>query len=538
MTMMTTAMPTASRRAIPVIPDSAPFSGAQRAWLNGFLAGLVNEPSAQPVSESTAPALVEQEEELPWHDPALSMDERLKLAEGQPKEHVLMAAMAQLDCGACGYVCKTYSQAIARGEEPDLTKCAPGGTETAKKLKQLLPAGGAASAGVVAVSEVRLKVPTTADGKHVYDRRNPFPARMLACSPLTKSGSNKDTRLVALDLKNSGLSYKVGDSLGVYPQNCPDAVQWILEAFKASGAEDVPDRDGSRTDLHELLLRRCVITKPSVRLVELLAESASNATEATRLKAMVDESVPEGVEIVDLLTQFPSARPEIEEFVVALAPLQPRLYSIASSLRAHPDQVHLTVGVVRYLNGRGRQCKGVASSFLAERVRPGEKVKVFLQPSHRFHIPPDGQTPMIMVGPGTGIAPFRAFLQERKGTGATGKNWLFFGDQCSECDFLYEDELKGYQREGLLTRLDTAFSRDQREKVYVQHRMLQNGPAIWAWLQEGACFYVCGDAQRMARDVDQTLKQIVAEQGKLSSEAPGAYVAELAKAKRYQRDVY
>lgn len=536
MTMMTTAMPTASRPAIPVIPDSAPFSGAQRAWLNGFLAGLVNEPSAQPVSESTAAAPVE--EELPWHDPALSMDERLKLAEGQPKEHVLMAAMAQLDCGACGYVCKTYSQAIARGEEPDLTKCAPGGTETAKKLKQLLPASAVASAGVVPVSEVRLKAPSTDHLKHEYDRRNPFPARMLACSPLTKSGSNKDTRLVALDLKNSGLSYKVGDSLGVYPQNCPDAVQWILEAFKASGAEDVVDRDGSRTDLHELLLRRCVITKPSVRLVELLAESASNATEAAQLKAMVDEGVSEGIEIVDLLTQFPSARPGIEEFVAALAPLQPRLYSIASSLRAHPDQVHLTVGVVRYLNGRGRQCKGVASSFLAERVRLGEKVKVFLQPSHRFHIPPDGQTPIIMVGPGTGIAPFRAFLQERRATSASGKNWLFFGDQCSECDFLYEDELKNYQRDGLLTRLDTAFSRDQREKVYVQHRMLQNGPAIWAWLQEGACFYVCGDAKRMARDVDQALKEIVAEQGNVSFEAAGAYVAELSKNKRYQRDVY
>jgi sulfite reductase (NADPH) flavoprotein alpha-component len=194
--------------------------------------------------------------------------------------------------------------------------------------------------------------------------------------------------------------------------------------------------------------------------------------------------------------------------------------------------------VVRYLNGRGRQCKGVASSFLAERVRPGEKVKVFLQPSHRFHIPHDGQTPMMMIGPGTGIAPFRAFLQERKATGATGKNWLFFGDQCSECDFLYEDELKGYQREGLLTRLDTAFSRDQREKVYVQHRMLQSAPAIWSWLQKEACFYVCGDAKRMARDVDQALKQIVAEQGNLSSEAAEEYVAELSKNKRYQRDVY
>lgn len=537
MTLMTTALPMPSRRTIPVIPDSAPFNEAQRAWLNGFLAGLANQPSAEP-AEPAAFTPMEQEEELPWHDPALSMDERLKLAEDRPKEHVLMAAMAQLDCGACGYLCKTYARAIARGEEGDLTKCAPGGAETAKKLKQLSSADHKASAGVVPVAEMRLKAPPAAHLRQEYDRQNPFPARLLACSPLTKSGSNKDTRLVTLDLKNSGLSYKVGDSLGVYPQNCPDDVQWILEAFKASGAENVVDRDGSRTDLHELLLRRCVITKPTVRLVELLAESTSNNAEAAELKAMVLAGVSEGIEIVDLLTQFPSARPSIEEFVAALAPLQPRLYSIASSLRAHPDQVHLTVGVVRYLNARGRQCKGVASSFLAERVRPGEKVKVFLQPSHRFHLPPDAQTPIIMVGPGTGIAPFRAFLQERKASNAPGKNWLFFGDQCSEFDFLYEDELKNYQRDGLLTRLDTAFSRDQREKVYVQHRMLQHGPEIWAWLQKGACFYVCGDAKRMARDVDQALKEIVAEQGNLSSEAAAAYVAALSKNKRYQRDVY
>ncbi|HEV2295629.1 MAG TPA: sulfite reductase subunit alpha [Tepidisphaeraceae bacterium] len=539
MTMMTSAMPTALRRAVPVIPESAPFSGAQRAWLNGFLAGLVNEPSAQPVSELTESIRVEQEEEeLPWHDPALSMDERLKLAEGQPTERVLMAAMAQLDCGACGYVCKTYAEAIVRGEEKELTKCAPGGAETAKKLKQLLPVGGASAAVVVPVSELRVKTSPPPDVKRGHDRRNPFPARLLACSPLNKSGSKKDTRLVALDLKHSGLSYKVGDSLGVYPQNCPDAVQWILEAFKASGAETVANRDGSSTDLHDMLLRHCVISKPSARLVELLAESASDATEAGELKTLADGGVPEGIEIVDLLTQFSSARPAIDAFVAALAPLQPRLYSIASSPKAHPDQVHLTVGVVRFLNGRGRQCKGVASTYLAERVRPGEKVKVFLQPSHRFNIPLDGQTPMIMVGPGTGIAPFRAFLQERKAMGASGKNWLFFGDQCSECDFLYEEELKGYQRDGLLTRLDTAFSRDQREKIYVQHRMLQNAPAIWAWLQEGGCFYVCGDAKRMARDVEQALKQIVAEQGNLSPEAAGAYIAELSKSKRYQRDVY
>jgi len=218
--------------------------------------------------------------------------------------------------------------------------------------------------------------------------------------------------------------------------------------------------------------------------------------------------------------------------------MRPRLYSISSSPAAHPDEVHLTVGIVRYLNACGRQCKGVASTYMAERLRPGQKANVFVHASHGFAPPADPNTPMIMVGPGTGIAPFRAFLQERASRKSPGRNWLFFGDQRREHDFLYREELEKWLVDGTLSRMDLAFSRDQKEKVYVQTRMLERGREIWAWLQEGAHFYVCGDAKRMAKDVDNALKQIVAEHGQMSADDAGAYVSEMSKTKRYCRDVY
>lgn len=533
---------------VPTLPDNAPFTPAQRAWLNGFFAGLVGArvqaaaaAGAGAAVAAGAPAPAVAAEDFPWHDASLSLDERLKLAEGRPVERQLMAAMAQLDCGACGYLCQTYSEAIAAGTEKDFTKCAPGGKDTARKLKELLAARGTMPAAV----EVRVKgAPAKAEKAAVkpgQDRRNPVSARLLKCAPLNKDGSSKDTRFVSFDLRNSGLVYKAGDSLGVYPENCPDTVQWVLEALGASGAEHVRTADGTRLSLHEALLRHYDLKKCPPALVELLAASAKEQVHADALRLMLADDgpgVPEGHEVLDLLLEYRSAKPDAQAFVAALSSLQPRLYSISSSPLAHPEEVHLTVGVVRYLNGRGRQCKGTASTFLADRVRPGQKVRVYVQPSHGFAPPPDGDVPMVMVGPGTGIAPFRAFLQERKAAGAKGRNWLLFGDQRRAFDFLYEDELTTYQREGLLTRLDTAFSRDQGAKCYVQHRMLESAGELWAWLRAGAHFYVCGDAKRMAADVDAALKQVVAEQGRMSPEAAKAYVGELAKAKRYQRDVY
>jgi sulfite reductase (NADPH) flavoprotein alpha-component len=508
---------------VPTLPESAPFSSAQRAWLNGFFAGLVTtNPSASPAASLAPapqpPAQVEEEETFPWHDAALPMSERLGLAKDKPVERQMMAAMAQLDCGACGYVCQTYSEAIARGEEKNLTLCTPGGKETASKLKELVQLGikAGTSAGGAKPQTAPGAAPPT---KH--DRKNPYAARLVASNPLNKPSSDKDTRHVVLDLKGSTLSYKPGDALGVWPENCPDLAQEILELLHASGAEDVTAPDGQHTSLREALLRDYVITQPTEDLFKLFGQPEA-----------------ENVAVIDLLRVHASKVTDPGQFVAALSPLQPRLYSISSSLLAHPNQVHLTVGVVRYTSAHGTPCKGNASTYLSHGLRPGQKARVFVHASAKFALPASGDTPMIMVGPGTGIAPFRAFLAERGAAGHKGKNWLFFGDQREAADFLYKDEIESFQSSGLLTNLSTAFSRDQETKVYVQHRMLEQGREIFEWLQQGAHFYVCGDAKRMASDVDNALRQIVAEHGNMSAEDAAAYVANLSKTNRYQRDVY
>jgi sulfite reductase (NADPH) flavoprotein alpha-component len=537
---------------VPVLPESAPFSPSQRAWLNGFFAGMFGGQtsasqgtvaSSAPI-DAPAPAAAPAEEEYPWHDPALSLDERLKLADGKPRERVLMAVMAQLDCGACGYLCKTYAEAIASGDEKDLTRCSPGGRDTARALKQIVGSAPAPTpAKIVPVEEVRInnkKPAPTAPAEQVpgWSRNNPFPSRLVRTAALNGEGSAKDTRHVVLDLRGSGITYKPGDALGVYPENCPDLVQDVLAALGSSGAEDVPGWDAQPISLHDALLREFSIVRPSPDLLDLLSRCAADEGERAALQGLRDDdAASDKLHVVDLLLRFRSARPKPQDFVATLSPLAPRLYSISSSLKAHPGQVHLTVGAVRYTSASGRASKGVCSTFLADRVRPGQKVRVFLHPSHKFGLPA-GDRPIIMVGPGTGIAPFRAFLQERAAAAATGRNWLFFGDQKGSCDFLYRDELAKFQAEKLLTRLDTAFSRDQAHKVYVQDRMLEQGAELWRWLQDGAHFYVCGDARRMAADVDKALRGVIADRGAMSVESADRYVADLVRAGRYQRDVY
>ncbi|MBI1370276.1 MAG: sulfite reductase subunit alpha [Planctomycetes bacterium] len=528
---------------VPFLPESAPFTPAQRAYLNGFFAGLLNvDPMTADASAAMAsgggtalaepPADLIDEDDMPWHDPSLPMTDRMALTADKPAEFKFMAAMAQLDCGACGYMCRTYSKAIAEGKEADLTRCVPGGGETAKKLKQLvkehpvaLSVGGAAPESPAPI-EMR------------YDRDNPFPAPILAIKRLTREGSGKDVRFVALDLTGSGITYNVGDALGVYPDNCTDLVDRILAAMKMTGNEPVAVGSRKLVPLREALTSHRTITRADEELANLLADAATDKKEAAELRELAkDDARMARFDLFDLVQEYKSVKVRPADLVATLPPLQPRLYSISSSQAACPNEVHLTVGVVRYeLDGRPR--RGVASTFFADRVHLGDTSRIFIHKAHAFAPPADGATPMIMVGPGTGIAPFRAFLQQRQADQARGDHWLFFGDQRQATDFLYEHELTQWLEGGLLTRLDLAFSRDSDEKVYVQHRMIEQGAAVWEWLERGAHFYICGDAGRMAADVDKALKQIVSEHGGMSAEDAAGYVAKLVEDGRYQRDVY
>jgi sulfite reductase (NADPH) flavoprotein alpha-component len=509
-----------------LIPENAPFSSEQRAWLNGFFAGLL---SLEQLGAQGAAQPLQAEEDYPWHDPAIELEERMKLAEGRPFELKLMAAMGQLDCGQCGYLCKSYAEVIMRGEETDLTLCVPGGRPTAKKLKELV-----AEAGVIPAQALGRPVPSPI--VNVYTRKRPFSATLKEIHRLTGEGSIKDTRHVVIDLSGSGITYEPGDSLGVFPQNCPHLVEAVLQQLAASGEEPIETSTVTLT-ARQALLEAFDITRPTDEAIAHLGACASDPGEAEQLKKLAEQGIEEDQDLLDLLEDFPSARPRIEEIVPLLGHLQPRLFSIASSLKAHKDEVHLTVDVVRY-ERKKRMRKGVASTFFADRLYPGDSTKVYVQPAYSFRLPKHGDTPIIMVGPGTGIAPFRAFLEERRARGARGQSWLFFGNPNAATDFCYQKELEGYLREGSLTRLDTAFSRDQRDKLYVQHRMLQHSHDLWSWLQEGAYFYVCGDASRMALDVDEALHRIAAQIGKLSEEEAARYVKKLAAEGRYLKDVY
>ena len=374
-----------------------------------------------------------------------------------------------------------------------------------------------------------------------YTRTNPFPARMVVNRRLSGPESAKDTRHFELDLTGWGLTFEVGDSLAVYATNDPELVDEMIRTLGATGDEKVPRPRGEPTTFREALLRDYSITQPTPKFLKAIAQRASAAPTLSYLLAPNRKQDLEtylwGMEIVDFLSEHPSARFAPEEFVGLLTKLQPRLYSVASSLRAYPDQVHFIVDVVRY-ESHGRLRKGVCSSFLAERA-DDVPVPVFPSVAKHFHLPEDPDTPIIMIGPGTGVAPFRAYLQERKATGAKGKNWLFFGAQHETCDFAYGDEFKAYQSEGILAGLDCAWSRDQPQKIYVQHKMTENAAEIWKWIDaEGAHFFVCGDARRMAKDVDATLRKIVQEQGGKSVEQANEYVEKLKNEKRYKRDVY
>lgn len=517
---------------VQVIPDTAPFSEEQRSWLNGFFAGLLSLDNAgvTALSPSENAAVMGQAEDdgAPWHDPAMPLAERQALAEGKPLPRKLFAAMAQQDCGQCGYVCESYSAAIASGSETRLNLCAPGGKDTLRAVKALMEAGGAPAA---APAETAAATPIGPVGRC---RENPALATFLSRRKLNGPGSEKETWHVEFDLSESGLDYIVGDAFGIVAQNDPRLVDAVIALLGAR-----PDADCGGKTLRERLLSDCALGPAPDALFQLISyvTGGEDRARARRLAAGED---PDGdldrLDVLGALHKFGKARLSAEAFVEALDPLQPRLYSISSSHVATPGRISLTVDTVRYAIG-SRPRWGVASTFLAERVQPGDKVPVYVQRAHGFGLPQNPETPVIMCGPGTGIAPFRAFLHDRRATKAPGRNWLFFGHQRRGCDFFYEDELQAMKDAGFLTNLTLAWSRDG-EKVYVQDRMRERGAELWSWLESGAHFYICGDAKRMAKDVERALIDVVAQHGGRSAEEAIAYVAALRKAGRYQADVY
>ena len=583
---------------IPYIPEDAPFNGDQKYWLAGFLAGLhsrllVLEDKQQPAAGTGAAATTQLhilygsqtgnaealaqtaaksarakglvpvvqalgdvdldvfatmrhvlivtstygEGEMP--DNAQLFWDAISASTAPRLEQMHFAVLAIGDTGYDGF-CQAGKFIDMRLEQlgakrvVDRIDCDIDYEEPSSEwLNSSMPqfAASAGSSGTVLESAPEAPVIPGSN------KSNPYAAALITNKRLLGEQSAKDIRHFEFDLSDSGLKYEAGDALGVIPVNEPSLVSLLLTQLNADYQTPVPGFDRS---LGDLLTYQFEISEPSRKLIEWVGQNTTN--QELRHVLQHDDKDALGVwlwgkDTLDLLQLELTRTLTVPEFVALLRPLQHRAYSISSSSKAHPNQVHLTVASVRYHSG-GRNRGGVCSTYLAERVRRGEKPAIFISPNKAFRVPANNSAPLIMVGPGTGIAPFRAFLQERQATGAQGKNWLFFGDQHQEHDFIYQDELLAWRDNGLLTRLDLAFSRDQEKKIYVQSRMLEQGAELYAWLQEGAYFYVCGDASRMAKDVDNALYEVVRQFGGLSTERAADYVDQLKKEKRYLRDVY
>jgi len=538
-----------------LVPDNAPFTPEQRTWLNGFFAGFLElgDAGISALSPEANAALMSglvpaakgplddgDDGQAPWHDQTLPLVERMKLAEGRPLRRRMMAAMGQQDCGQCGYNCEDYSNVVFLRKEERLNLCVPGGKETARTLKTLYkeldeapPAGETTSPSRAATLADRPAL-AAMPAERGRSRDNPVEVMIHSRTRLSKPGSGKQTWHLEFDLNGSGLDYTVGDTFGIYPTNDLALVDAVIKAIDAP--PDFPI--GGRT------LRAVLQDSVSLGLApDILFQLISYITGGERrqkAKALAAGEDPDGdaatLDVLAAIQKFPGIRPDPEAFVESLDALQPRLYSIASSLKTNPGRVALTVDAVHYdINGRTRL--GVASTFLTNRIEPGQRIKAYVQKAQAFALPADPAVPIIMIGPGTGIAPFRAFLHERMAMKAPGRNWLFFGHQRHDYDFFYEDELTGMKAAGALTRLSLAWSRDGEEKFYVQDRMRQVGGELWSWIAEGAHIYVCG-AITMGKDVERALVDLVAAHGARTIDQAIAFVADLKKKGRYQQDVY
>jgi len=571
---------------VPYIPESAPFTAEQRAWLNGFLAGVFSRTAPKPDlnhNPSPSPALepltilfgsqtgnaeglakrVAKEAGRRGFAPMVHDLARYPHANLKTEKNLVLITSTYGD-GEPPDNAKAFWEFLSKGHTPPLKhlnfsvlalgdsnydKFCACGKHFDQRLEELgakrahqrvdcdvdyeQPFSAWMEAALSALNPHRILrlAPDSPQATSITacSRSNPFPGRLLANRILNGSGSAKETRHFEISIENSGLTYEAGDALGVVPTNCPQLVEEIVAALGC------PEDDNVRN----ALLHDYDITKISQPLIAAFAERTGDEPLTKLTSPHVNGELKEflrGREVIDLLLAYPGIRWNSADFLQCLKRLQPRLYSISSSPKVHSGQVHLTVSVVRYPS-LDRPRKGVCSTFLADRVCLSTPVPIFIHNNKNFRLPQDPTRPLIMLGPGTGIAPFRAFLHDRRASDAKGKAWLFFGDQHQASDFLYRDELEEFLRDGTLTRLTTAFSRDQSKKLYVQHRMIEHSAELFQWLQDGAYFYVCGDATRMARDVDTALHRIV-QQVLGSADAAAEYVNALRDAKRYQRDVY
>ncbi len=577
----------------PHIPFDAPYSESQRAWLSGFFAGMHTHMLQSAGSVNQADVRIVH---ILYGTQTGNAESLANDAANIAKAHglkPLVKSMDEVDIGALAamdyllIITSTYGEgempdnaqmlwdAVSSDSAPKLSNMkfsvlalgdtsydlfCEAGIEWDKRLAALgavriydrvdcdvdfeEPAANWISAVIPHLAEGVSTTVLTDTGvpaieKPQYNRKNPFPAKMLVNRIVTEASSSKEIRHYEIAITGSGLNYEAGDALCVVPTNCPKLVSDIIQAIGCKGDEDEPVH-GEFIALHEALRTQFEIKLPSKELLEEIAQRSGDQELNGILESGDKEQLARylwGRDTLDLLRQFPNCEFSAAEFIALLKPLQHRAYSISSSGKLYPDSVHLTVASVRY-ESHGRPHKGVCSTFLADLVDDETEVRCFFTPNKVFRVPEDDSLPMIMVGPGTGVAPFRAFLQEREFRKASGKNWLFFGDRNAATDFIYREELEAMQQSGLLTRLDLAFSRDQAEKIYVQDRMREHGAELFAWLEQGGYFFVCGDAYHMAKDVDKALHEVIAEHGKLTEQQAIDYVNQLKKDKRYVRDVY
>lgn len=591
---------------VPYVPDHAPFTPEQRAWLNGFLAGMFSGaapateamPKLQPLKiavlyasqsgtgeglarkvakELKSKGHIAEMASLEGYEPKALAAEKHAIfvastyGEGDPPDvakpffyrlcmedaprlESLTYALLSLGDRHYEHFCKfgadLDSRLTALGARPicERVECDVDVEEPFAMWKTALMARleaialGKADTASVPTAQVTqpIEAPTASSESAVYTRNRPLLATVREMRALTRDVSTKLTMHFAFSTADSGLKYEAGDAFGVVPQNDPRLVEEILFALSLSGCEEVELPAAGRVPLRDALTHHLQMTRLNRKMVQTYATKG----ECQTLKGLLIPEQQAHLDrymfdrgLIDLLAEYPGVVTQPEELVALLPKLTPRLYSISSSPAAHGDEIHTTVAIVRY-RAHNRERGGVCSTMLSDRLSAGETLPVYIQPNKKFRLPRQDDAPVIMIGPGTGVAPFRGFLHERRVTGSRGRNWLFFGERRADTDFLYREELEEMAADGHLTRLDTAFSRDQDHKIYVQDRMLEQSSLLWSWLEDGASVYVCGDATHMAKDVDAALHQVVERHGRMDVEGAREYVQNLREANRYQRDVY